>query len=380
MQRFFIHGMLLSLISLSACSKDVAQDEDMLIINQYLDIPQNTYHYSTPHLPSFYSNQFIRIQDNSPSFNPVTDWGATLGRVLFYDKQLSIDESISCASCHQQALGFTDSLQFSRGVNGQTTHRHSMALANATFYMNGRFFWDERAATLEDQVLIPIQDPVEMAMDLDLLKERLVNTPYYPILFRKAFGDEEISNSKIAQALAQFVRSMVSYQSKFDQGRAQVSNIQDDFPNFTTQENLGKNIFVNNNQVNCFGCHNTEAFITDNPRNNGLTSSNTDVGISIHTNNSSDEGKFKAPSLKNVALRKHFMHDGSLSSLDEVIEFYNTGIRINPNLDPHLLNFNSGLPNKMNLSIAERNALKAFLETLTDEAFITDKKFSDPFF
>lgn len=380
MQRFLFSGFFLIFIALSGCKKDDIHHEDMLIINQHLDIPYNTYSYSSPELPSFYGNQFIQIQDNTPTFNPVTNWGATLGRVLFYDKQLSIDQSISCASCHQQALGFTDSLQFSRGVNGQSTHRHSMALANTVYYLNGRFFWDERATTLEDQVLMPIQDPIEMAMDLNLLKERLINTNYYPILFRKAFGDEDITNERIAKALAQFVRSMISYRSKFDIGRSQVSSIQDDFPNFTLQENLGKDIFVNNNQVNCFGCHNTEAFITDNPRNNGLSSANTDIGISIHTNNSYDEGKFKAPSLKNVALRKHFMHDGSLTSLDEVLAFYNSGIRINPNLDPHLLNFTTGLPMKMNLSQGELDALKAFLHTLTDEEFVHDPKYSNPFY
>lgn len=362
-----------------SCKKDNVYIEDHEVLSTYLNIPPIPYNYSSPNLPGFYANQFIRIQDNTPADNPTTNWGATLGRVLFYDKQLSINQTIACASCHQQANGFTDTVQFSVGFNGQTTQRHSMALANAVYYLNGRFFWDERAATLEEQVLQPIQDPIEMGMTLSVLEERIQASTFYPILFKKAFENGEMNSENIAKALAQFVRSMVSYESKFDKGRATVSDIYQDFSNFTTQENFGKTIFTTNQNINCFSCHNTEAFITDNPRNNGLYLTNPDVGVSIHTNNALDVGKFKAPSLKNVALRSKFMHDGSFSSLDEVIEHYNARIKPNENLDSHLIDFATGNPIRMQLNPNEVEALKAFLHTLTDEKFVSDVKYGNPF-
>jgi cytochrome c peroxidase len=361
------------------CKKDNSDIEDFAILNKYLSIPYKPYNYSSPNLPGYYSNQFITIQNNTPADNCTTDWGATLGRVLFYDKQLSIDQSIACASCHQQAKGFADTTQFSIGLNGQTTPRHSMALGNAVYYLNGRFFWDERAATLEEQVLQPIQDPIEMGMTLAAMEERIQASEFYPILFKKAFENGEITSDNISKALAQFVRSMISYESKFDEGRANASSVYEDFTNFTAQENLGKSIFMTNSLVNCFSCHNTEAFISDNPRNNGLYLTNPDLGINIYTNNPFDEGKFKAPSLKNVALRNRFMHDGSLKSLDEVINHYNVRIKPNVNLDSHLIDVSTGGPVRMNLDANEVTALKIFLHTLTDEKFISAPKYSDPF-
>ena len=253
-----------------------------------------------------------------------------------------------------------------------------MSLINAAFYLNGRFFWDERAATLEEQVLIPLQDPVEMGMRLDTLVKRLEGTAYYPILFKYAFPDQKINADNIAKAMAQFVRSMVSFQSRYDEGLISAGNRLTNFSNFTTEENLGKNIFMTNPKVNCFGCHNTDVFIVDNPRNNGLETVNTDSGIYVHTRNPNDLGKFKAPSLKNIALRERFMHDGSISGLTAVLNHYNLGINPNPNLDSHLKDIN-GNPAVMNLSNTEIDALRAFLETLTDKKIIVDEKFSSPF-
>jgi len=262
---------------------------------------------------------------------------------------------------------------------GGATHRHSMALANAVYYTNGRFFWDERAATLEEQVLQPIQDSIEMGMTLPEVIQRISATAYYPILFDYAFGSKEISDERIAKALAQFVRSMVSYDSKYDQGRGLVANGTIDFPNFNKQENIGKRIFMSHPIVNCSGCHITDAFIGDNARNNGLSEFNTDEGTYIHTQNELDKGKFKTPSLKNIAVRGRFMHDGSMTSLDQVIEHYNRGIQPNPNLDPHLINNAKKTPVKMGLTELEKAQLKAFLETLTDHTLITDEKFSNPY-
>ncbi len=372
-------GALCFMMFCFSCSKDeeVLSDDDR-IIRKYTTLTSSPFNYR-PELPSFFNSHFIRIQDNTPADNPVTDWGATLGRVLFYDRQLSQNYSTSCASCHVQQFGFTDTARFSKGLHGGRTKRSSMSLLNARYYISGRFFWDERAATLEEQVLQPIQDKVEMGLSIDSLENRLRQTELYPALFRKAFGSPDIDRKKISKALAQFVRSMVSYRSKFDEGRSKVNSKDEDFPNFSAEENLGKSIFMGNKQVNCSGCHTTEAFIMDNPRNNGISVDNPDAGIYVHTGNSLDIGKFKAPSLKNIGLRKHFMHDGRLHSLEEVIVHYSTGIQANPNLDTHLFDMNNGKPFAMNLSADEVRALKAFLLTLTDEEIIRDEKFSSPF-
>ena len=379
--RFFNFSLLsfLAAVSICSCKEKPSFISDEEILRAHLNVSAEVANYSSPQLPDFFRNQFVAIQNNTPVTNPTTDWGATLGRVLFYDKQLSKNNTISCASCHQQSQGFADTSRFSTGFNGGTTPRHSMALANAVYYLNGRFFWDERAATLEEQVLQPIEDPIEMGMTMPEVIERLNMTEYYPILFENAFGSREVSNDKIAKALAQFVRSMVSYDSKYDEGRSTVSERTLDFPNFSQEENAGKKIFMSNTKVNCFGCHNTDVFIGDNARNNGLSEQNIDVGTYIYTQNELDKGKFKTPSLKNIAVRGRFMHDGSLTSLDQVIEHYNSGIRPNKNLDPHLVDIATRTPVKMGLTALEKSQLKAFLETLTDYTLLSDEKFSDLF-
>jgi cytochrome c peroxidase len=383
MKRFkFLDFSLLSFLAavlFSSCKEKPSFISDAAILRAHLNVSAEVANYSSPQLPNFFKNQFVAIQNNTPVNNPTTDWGATLGRVLFYDQQLSKNNTISCASCHQQSHGFADTSRFSTGFTGGTTARHTMALANAVYYINGRFFWDERAATLEEQVLQPIEDPIEMGMTMPEVIERINRTEYYPILFENAFGSREVSDDKIARALAQFVRSMVSYDSKYDEGRSMVSERTIDFPNFSQEENAGKKIFMSNTKVNCFGCHNTDVFIGDNARNNALYERNTDEGIYTHTQNDLDKGKFKTPSLKNIAVRGRFMHDGSLTSLDQVIEHYNSGIRANANLDPHLVDVATRTPVKMGLTALEKSQLKAFLETLTDYTLLSDEKFSDPF-
>jgi len=372
----------LVLMSYMSCKKDPpvsGEKTEMDILKEHLHIPEIPYNYASPDLPGFFKDQFITVQNNTPANNKVTDWGATLGRVLFYDTRLSMNHTIACASCHIQKFGFTDTSVLSKGFKGGLTKRHSMSLNNAVFYISGRFFWDERAATLEDQVLMPIQDTLEMGMTLDTLVNRLKQTPFYPILFKYAFGTADINSQTISKALAQFVRSMISYRSKYDIGRANANTKIEDFNNFTLEENLGKFIFMTHPKVNCSGCHTTDAFIMDNPRNNGLSVTNNDVGTFTHTNYNRDIGKFKSPSLKNIALRANFMHDGKIRGLQNVINHYDLAIQPNPNLDPHLIDTNTGQPITMNLSVTEINALLAFLQTLTDDALIKDVKFSSPF-
>jgi cytochrome c peroxidase len=213
--------------------------------------------------------------DNTPANNPITNAGATLGRVLFYDRNLSQNRTISCASCHQAGNGFSDPSVLSIGFNGGHTRRHSMTLINARYYQRARFFWDERAATLEEQVLMPFQDNVEMGLTMTTLVDRVNEQYYYPELFANAFGSSTINSDVISKALAQFVRSIVSYNSKYDTGRALVNGPGQPFPNFTAQENQGKQLFfqtIPNGGGACFACHTTEAFVSANPgpQNNGI--------------------------------------------------------------------------------------------------------------
>lgn len=304
--------------------------------------------------------------DNTPSNNPITDAGATLGRVLFYDVRLSANDTVSCASCHEQARGFSDGNVLSLGFEGGMTGRHSTGLSNGRFYARGRFFWDERAETLEEQVLLPIQDSVEMGLTLDDLLIKLRVTSFYPALFDAAFGSEDITTERIARALAQFVRSMVSTGSTYDAAFAGST------PNFgatfTAQQNQGRNLFEGRGR--CDRCHVTTSQIMDRPHNIGLDATTTDEGAG--------NGEFKSPSLRNIAVRAPFMHDGRFATLLEVVEHYDSGVQPHPNLSP-VLQTNGGQPLRLNLTNGEKNALVAFLETLTDPGFLSDPRFSSPF-
>ncbi|EDP95356.1 cytochrome c peroxidase [Kordia algicida OT-1] len=337
---------------------------------------ENLPNYSNPDYPIHYINS---VGDtNEPANNQATDEGAILGRILFFDKQLSVNNAVSCASCHQQGIAFTDNNQFSTGFDGVSiTSAHSMRLLNARFYEGESFFWDKRAPNLEAQTTEPIINSIEMGFDesnggLNALITKMNSIVYYPALFEMVFGDETITEERIQLALAQYIRCMVSTDSRFDEAFAQVYNpnapgngVGQDFPGFSVEENLGKQIFTTNEGgINCAGCHQLPSFsLAANSRSNGL-----DAGETII---------FKSPSLKNIATSAQFMHDGRLTSLEEVVEFYNSGIQLGPALDNRLMQ--NGQPRRMNLSQAEKDALVAFLRTLTDETVVNDTKFSDPF-
>jgi cytochrome c peroxidase len=338
-----------------------------------LRLPDTPYRYADVELPAHFKTAAARRFDNTPRNNPVTDTGAALGRVLFYDTRLSANNTVACASCHQQKHAFTDRQRFSAGFEGKLGDRHAMSLGNLRYYPRGRFFWDERARTLEEQVLMPIQNKVEMGQDLTTLVEVLSQDDVYPELFRKAFGDRSVTRERIARALAQFLRSLVSYQSKYDEGLAKARSVRDDFANFTAQENRGKTLFLRN----CASCHMPRGqaahFFMNRPLNNGLDASpEGDGGVGDITLNGFQVGLFKSPSLRNVELTAPYMHDGRFTTLEEVIDHYSTGVKRHPNLAPRLRR-------PMNFSDAQKAALVAFLKTLTDRKFITDPKFSDPF-
>jgi cytochrome c peroxidase len=354
-----------------------------------LDLPPTAYNYAEPDLPRHFTSTvgtldgrgvIDLIRDRTPEENPVTDEGATLGRVLFFDPLLSKNQTINCASCHRPEIGFSDDAIFSEGFDGGETGRHSMGLSNARFTGNGRYFWDERAPTLEAQVLMPIQDSVEMGMTLEEVTERISETGYYQALFADAFGDEKVTAERISHALAQFVRSLLSYTAPYDVGRAEVNSPLDDFPSFSVQENQGKRLFfasLGEGGFNCVACHLGEAFAAPISTSNGLDEETTDPGVGGVSGRSWEEGRFRVASLRNIAVRPPYMHDGRFADLDEVLAHYSTGVEAHHALSVYVNP--DGTAMRFDFSDEEHDALKAFLHTLTDETMMLDPKFQDPF-
>jgi cytochrome c peroxidase len=357
-------------------------------------LPRQAFDYTTVRLPAYVDPDFEQ-SDNTPADNPLSESGATLGRVLFYDTQLSRNNTIACASCHHQQAGFSDTRQFSVGFEGGPTRRNAMGLANLR-YSNIRgsqpgFFWDERAATLEDQVLMPIQDEIEMGMSLGQLEAKLEKVPYYPPLFQAAFGSSEITADRIAKAVAQFMRSMVSLNSKFDRAaHASQGDYSVAFEQFTDQENLGKTLFLEGAsgiaEFGCAVCHLPPTFAMPKAFNNGLDLQYKDAGLGALGRvpndpfTPSDDGKFKAPSLRNVALTAPYMHDGRFKTLEEVLEHYSNGIHSHENLGVALEEQDGEAETSgFHFTDEQKSAVVAFLKTLSDDDFASDQKFTDPF-
>lgn len=389
MKKALVLGVFFSfLISCSDDNNYVPITEPAKIIS----LPETPYDYVNLNLPAHFLNNdggalpsSINGIDNNPILNPVTNVGATLGRVLFYDITLSKNNTVACGSCHRQDIAFSDSPVRSLGFLLTPTRRHSISLVNQRYYSRGRFFWDERAATLEDQVLQPILDINEMGLTSNEIIQRVAARPFYSPLFQAAFGTGIISNERIADALSQFIRSIVSSQSRYDDGRALVANRMLPFSNFNDQENRGKELFmkpVSTGGAGCFQCHTTEAFVSVNsgPKNNGLDLMSTNDLGTLETFPAIQEyaGAFKIPTLKNIVLTAPYMHDGRFQTLQQVIEHYNSGVKNHPNLSPQLKDAN-GNPQQLNLSAEDKAALVAFLITLTDENLIHNVKWSDPF-
>ncbi len=326
-------------------------------------LPVAPYAYAdeTAPLPPAIANspQVVRI-DNMSAVNRVTDAGAALGRVLFYDRRLSVNDQVSCGSCHQQQFSFSDTARLSIGVLGTPTRRHSMPLTNVRFYGPARFFRDERAATLEDLALQPVFEPTEMGLPPDVLVPKLQMARYYAPLFAAAFGDSTISTDRTARALSQFVRALKTTNSKIDSLLAGTVT-------FSSQEYEGQTLFE---AVGCRSCHESYAVVSDGARNNGLDPTNLDNGAG--------QGRLKSPSLRNVVQRPPYMHDGRFRTLEEVIDFYDAGVQDNPDLDRRL-RAQDGSPRRLHLSASQKRSLVAFLHTLTDRAFLIDPRFGDPF-
>ena len=357
--------------------------------NGVLDL-NNLFNYEDQYYPE-------QAQFHFNDINPLTDIGATLGRVLFYDKKLSVNNTTACASCHQQENAFGDTRSVATGFEGQATLRHPMRLVNVDFGSDNHRFWDERVRTLENLTTLPIQDTIEMGFSgingypgIDSLLSRLQQIAYYRTLFELTFGDEEITEKRIGDALAQFIRSIMIFDSRFDEGYAMVGNEVADFPNFTDEENLGKRLFFNfpfNNPddlpqlmgAGCGFCHKAPGLailhLTDNNGVIGVAGDSTAIDLTI-TRSPSLKGLVKPDGSSNGP----FMHDGSLKNLDEVIDHYNE-IPFNPlntNLAGLLFPDPDGSVN-LNLSEESKAHLKAFLLTLSGSEIYTHEKWSNPF-
>ena len=342
------------------------------VTKSILNLPATPYRYANVALPSHFT-QPGRPHDNTPLGNPLSDDGATLGRVLFYDTRLSANNTTSCASCHVQAHAFADPKAFSKGFHGALTDRRAMPLVNVRYYQRARFFWDERAGNLEEMVLQPIQSRIEMGQDLKQVVDTLAGDATYRVLFARAFGDRQVTEQRIGKALAQFVRALVSYQSRYDEGRGRAQSAQDDFTNFTLLENRGKALFMRN----CSSCHmkdGNEHFFVQTPADTGLRGKEptADGGVGDVTLRAADLGSFKSPSLRNVEVTAPYGHDGRFATLDALIDHYSD----NPIFDPNL-GYMTPVPLKFTAS--EKAALIAFLKTLTDQSLLTDARFSNPF-
>ena len=347
----------------------VACSEDMPTTNSLLDIPFEPTAYDLD-VPDHFPPMII------PQDNPLTDQGVALGRRLFYDPILSADNTLSCSSCHLPEGSFTDNNSVSVGIDGIAGQRSSMSLLDIGFNNNG-LFWDGRVATLEEQALLPVEDPIELHHTWPDVISELKSHELYPRLFREAFGITDttaITKELAAKALAQFERTLISSgQSRYDQ-------IIDGLAVFTDEELLGHNIFFDiepdvSRHAECGHCHNAPLFTTNEYFNNGLDNADegnlTDIGRGEVTGTAFDNGKFRVPTLRNIFKSAPYMHDGRFSSFEDVLDHYDTQVKFSRNVDPNL--------RVLNLSETDRAALIAFIKTLEDPVFTSDPRFQSPF-
>ncbi|MFZ9586300.1 MAG: cytochrome-c peroxidase [Crocinitomicaceae bacterium] len=330
----------------------------------------------TPYLleiPSHFPDMII------PSDNPMTKEGVELGRYLFYEKQLSGDNSMSCATCHMPQNSFSDPNQYSVGIDGVAGNRQSMALINLGW--EDFFFWDGRKSTLESQIIEPVINPIEMHQSWKNTIKKLNADMTYRNRFFKAFGEEGVDSLKATKAIAQFIRTMISSESKYDVMYKFENNMpltaseQSVLATIDVDEWAGYDLFKSLNGADCFHCHNGPLMRVKKFSNNGLDATFSDLGRGGVTQNPEDYGKFKVTTLRNIALTAPYMHDGRFATLDEVIEHYSSGIHMSPTIDPLIEFANQG---GVQLDAQEKYLLKKFLLTLSDYNFITNPKFKDP--
>tara|TARA_Y100000813_G_scaffold198324_1_gene186090 strand:- start:1962 stop:3011 length:1050 start_codon:yes stop_codon:yes gene_type:complete len=303
-----------------------------------------------------------------PDDNPLTVEGVRLGRHLFWENRMSGDNSMSCASCHAPQYAFSDPSPSSIGINGDSSKRNSMVLQNLAW--SNDFFWDGSVITLEEQILLPVMDSTEMDESWSNFLKEIKFDNLYRELFYDAFGTLEPDSTHAAKAIAQFLRTMISSNSKYDKVLRYEAN-------FTPDENAGFSSFNSLTGGDCFHCHGGILGTDLSYKNNGLDEFPIDSGRGLVTLNPLDNFKFKVPSIRNIEYSAPYMHDGRFNTIDQVIDFYSTGIHANsPNIDP-LIEFAS--QGGVQLNPTERLQLKAFLITLSDSSFINNPDFSNPF-
>lgn len=388
------------LLALFACKKSdfVTQTkynetpDELAQMEEYLNLPYKFVSYQQV-LPNFLSIMGMEVK-------PPNSAKATLGRVLFYDKNLSVDHTVSCASCHKQALAFADDAAVSTGVYGLKGTRNAMALANTASFSahynmatgpNPRLLWDQRAANVPEQSILAFINNHEMGMTLPGVVDRIKEQPYYPALWKQVYGDFKVDQQQVLECLQEFVGAIAAPNTPFDHILEQVNgNINAmaagsvvlqiylgdttiSTGNMTSDLSRGRDIFT----TNCTKCHSVirpvqEVFEAC----NGLDLVYADQGKGSLTGNPSDNGVFKAPSLRNIALTAPYMHDGRFKTLEEVVDFYSDGVKMHPNLHPLMLH--AGSPN-LHLTPEGKSDLLVFLNSLTDNQVLLDERFSDPF-
>ncbi|MDN5287492.1 MAG: Cytochrome-c peroxidase [Mucilaginibacter sp.] len=312
-----------------------------------------------------------------PADNPTTKQGVYLGRMLFYETKLSANNTLSCSSCHEQRKAFTDGRAFSPGVDHVLTSRNSMSLVNLLW--GRKFFWDGRATGLEEQASTPLTNPHEMGQSLEASAKKLSQTPAYPALFKLVYGDEDINGNRITKAIAQFERTLISANSRYDQYLRKAYQL-------TADELKGMELFNNAPQpdkgirgANCAHCHGGVKTYMELFHNNGLDSIPKDAGIGALTGLAADRGRFKVPTLRNITLTAPYMHDGRFKTLDEVVDHYSEHIQESASLSAFLRG-ESNEPGGQSLKLLprEKKQIIAFLNMLTDSAFINNPDFTDP--
>ena len=303
-----------------------------------------------------------------PADNPLTQEGVALGKKLFFDTILSGDETQSCASCHDPKKSFTDQQQFSNGVNDNLGTRNAMPLFNLAWNFDERFAWDGKEFSLEKQALEPVTNPIEMHGNWENITKKLQNNLEYKDLFLRAFGTSIIDSTLVTKAIAQFERTLISGNSKFDKYlRGEI--------NLTPEEQNGFDVFMDESKGDCFHCHGSDnnPIWSDNKfHNNGLDNVFVDLGLGKITGDPKDNGKFKSPSIRNLAFTAPYMHDGRFATLEEVINHYSEGLKRSPTIDPLMKKVDEG---GVHLSTQDKSNLKAFLQTLSDYNFIKNPTF-----
>ena len=297
-----------------------------------------------------------------PSDNPMTPEGIALGKRLFFDPILSGNQTMACAHCHMPENGFSERRRTSIGIAGVPGHRNAMPLFNLAWNFSDQFAWDGKEIGLEEQALEPVSNPLEMNADWEQVAQRLSNHPQYPALFQAAFGSARIDSILVVQAIAQFERTLISGNSKFDQYlRGEVS--------LSTNEQNGLEVFMDETRGDCFHCHGSpnNPLWTDNAfHNNGLDTSFADLGLGGISGDPNDNGKFRTPSLRNLSYTAPYMHDGRFNTLMEVIDHYSEGLQYSPTIDPLMKSVAAG---GVHLSPQDKRDLLAFLRTLDDPEF-----------